>query len=172
MRRALTLVELLVVVAVIAALMALSFGAWAMLRAKADRDTTQMLVDAAMLSCPPPERAAIMITCRDGVGRTCWMLGQTPGDQAFDGDPQRCPPAHPLVARAPADYRGFVAATGFPAKAGVDAMNRPLDRYGRPLRVRFDPKAYGPGGFGVWSAGKDGVDGTADDLVSWRRADP
>lgn len=50
----------------------------------------------------------------------------------------------------------------------VSRQGIPVDAWKRPLRIAFAAKVYGTQGFGVWSAGLDGVDGTADDLKSWR----
>lgn len=171
MRRGFTLVELLIVMAVIIALMAMGYGVWATMQARARAQGTQAIVAAALLDCPPPGKQ-LTVTCRDGTPKYHWTLGQSPGDESIDGDPARYPAAHVIRTRAPDDYRGFVSMSGFTAPAGVNALGQPLDRYGRPLRARFDPAAFGPGGYGVWSAGPDGLDGTADDIVSWDRPDP
>lgn len=50
----------------------------------------------------------------------------------------------------------------------VSRQGIPVDAWGRPLRIAFAAKVYGVQSFGVWSAGRDGVDGTADDLQSWK----
>lgn len=65
-------------------------------------------------------------------------------------------------------YTGFITmAQPQIKKSFINRMGIPIDAWGRPLRIAFAAKVYGTQAFGVWSAGPDGVDGTADDLKSW-----
>ncbi|MBA3699393.1 MAG: hypothetical protein H0W78_11140 [Planctomycetes bacterium] len=68
-------------------------------------------------------------------------------------------------------YRGFVAMTGSLLKNRPSLKTSSRSTHGSgPLRIAFSVKIYGTTGFGIWSAGPDGVDGTADDLTSWTSA--
>lgn len=51
------------------------------------------------------------------------------------------------------------------ARAGLvpAALN---DWWGRPLQYKF-PGAHNPAGYDLWSLGRDGVDGTADEIANW-----
>lgn len=53
-------------------------------------------------------------------------------------------------------------------KSFISRQGIPVDAWGRPLRIAFAAKVYGTQGFGVWSVGLDGIDGTPDDQKSWR----
>ena len=65
-------------------------------------------------------------------------------------------------------YTGFIKmAQPQIKKSFINRQGIPIDAWGRPLRIAFAAKAYGNQGFGVWSAGPDGVDSTDDDLRSW-----
>jgi hypothetical protein len=65
-------------------------------------------------------------------------------------------------------YTGFVKmAQPQIKKTFISRQGIPIDAWGRPLRIAFASKVYGAMNFGVWSAGLDGIDGTADDLKSW-----
>ncbi len=65
-------------------------------------------------------------------------------------------------------YTGFVTmAEPQIKKAFISRQGIPMDAWKQPLRIAWAAKVYGTVGFGVWSAGLDGVDGTDDDLQSW-----
>jgi hypothetical protein len=65
-------------------------------------------------------------------------------------------------------YTGFVDMAKPAIKPSfINLQGIPIDAWKRPLRIAFAAKVYGTQNFGVWSAGPDGVDGTADDLKSW-----
>lgn len=42
-----------------------------------------------------------------------------------------------------------------------------VDAWGNPLRIAFAADTYGSSWFGLWSAGQDRRDDTADDICSW-----
>ena len=50
----------------------------------------------------------------------------------------------------------------------LSRRHQPIDAWGKPLRIAFAAGVYGSMWFGIWSAGTDGIDGTADDVKSWR----
>jgi len=65
-------------------------------------------------------------------------------------------------------YTGFITMVQPQIKKSfISRQGIPLDAWQRPLRIAFAAKVYGTPAFGVWSAGLDGIDGTADDLKSW-----
>jgi type II secretory pathway pseudopilin PulG len=65
-------------------------------------------------------------------------------------------------------YTGFVDMAKPAIKPSfVSRQGIPVDAWKRPLRIAFASMVYGTQAFGVWSAGLDGIDGTADDLRSW-----
>jgi|GEM_PF-5335832 prepilin-type N-terminal cleavage/methylation domain-containing protein len=49
----------------------------------------------------------------------------------------------------------------------VNSKHQPIDSWKQPLRIAFAANTYGSAWFGVWSAGPDMTDDTADDLKSW-----
>jgi hypothetical protein len=69
---------------------------------------------------------------------------------------------------APPSYAGFLAMTGFDAPGWAAGPARQvIDHWNRPLHLAWSARAYGAHGFGVWSLGPDGGDGTGDDITSW-----
>jgi hypothetical protein len=66
-------------------------------------------------------------------------------------------------------YPGFIVmARPTIARRFLDQRQQPIDAWGRPLRIAFAADCYGSSWFGIWSFGPDGIDDTADDLVSWK----
>ncbi|MBI5778440.1 MAG: type II secretion system major pseudopilin GspG [Planctomycetes bacterium] len=43
----------------------------------------------------------------------------------------------------------------------------PNDPWGRPYHYRY-PGSYNPGSYDLWSDGKDGIEGTGDDVTGWQ----
>jgi general secretion pathway protein G len=43
----------------------------------------------------------------------------------------------------------------------------PVDPWGRPYHYR-NPGVHNPGSYDLWSNGKDGIEGTADDIINWK----
>ncbi len=65
-------------------------------------------------------------------------------------------------------YTGFIKmAQPQIKKSFISRQGIPVDAWQQPLRIAFAAKVYGTQGFGVWSVGLDGIDGTYDDLKSW-----
>jgi prepilin-type N-terminal cleavage/methylation domain-containing protein len=92
-------------------------------------------------------------------------------DRILDGDPDLDPGFAPVDSTAArfAGYRGFLGMTGMAApKGNVDAEGRLLDNWKRFIHISFSADAYGSAWFGVWSNGADGLEGTADDICSWK----
>ncbi len=48
----------------------------------------------------------------------------------------------------------------------VDSGDKLKDAWGQPFRYKA-PGVKNSGRYDLWSAGKDGVDGTADDICNW-----
>jgi prepilin-type N-terminal cleavage/methylation domain-containing protein len=166
MRRGYTLAELLIVIAIIAALMAILFPLLSSIRAQADIAATRLLIQGA--ASRMASFGTSSITCRDGTARRAWAIGQVPGDSEIDGDPRLYPVAHPLATLAPPEYIGFVAMTGFTPTCGVNARGQVLDRWRRPLHIIYAAYAYLPDGRGLWSTGPRGV---GDEINSWTNAE-
>ncbi len=49
----------------------------------------------------------------------------------------------------------------------INSKHQPVDSWKQPLRIAFAANTYGSAWFGVWSAGPDLTDLTADDIQSW-----
>lgn len=169
-RAGFSLIELAVVMCVLVALMALGFVVWGMLRGKAAISSTHALVGS--VAAQFATYSARQWTWEEPSGTRSGPIFDLNGDGFIDGAPGTSATADldggfsaGLIASG---YRGFVAMTGAPIKAAFISKNRqPIDAWKRPLRISFAGKIYGTSGYGIWSAGPDGLDGTADDLTSW-----
>lgn len=180
MRHAFTLIEMLVVVAVITALAGMSYPVLVSIRNKADISATTQLVSTVATAIESYQIKTI--TCKDGVLRHAWALFQdsTKPDE-IDGDPRLYSAAHSqyavVTARSPSWYLGLVYMTGFnvPSKTGLTDVGQLKDRWGKPLHIAWAAHTYGSSDFGVWSTGRDAVltpPGTAaDDICSWKNND-
>jgi prepilin-type N-terminal cleavage/methylation domain-containing protein len=193
MRRGFTLIEMIVVIAVIVALAGISFPVLSGVRGRADISATRTLVHAvaAAISNYANQLNSITAKAPDGHIYPAWAMGQDrtqtyPNDPRWmDGDPRLYNAGDPgttlMIARAPDWYVGFVQMTGFnvPGKSGIDSKGRIKDRWSQPLHLDWQANTYGAGGFGVWSTGRDGrtstettISGTTtDDISSWTSND-
>lgn len=166
-RSAFTIIELLIVMAVMAMIAGGSFIVLTAVRAKANRQATRSLLGAIAVAIADYRHP--VLRCTDGFERPIWDLD---GDGILDGDPQAedAPPL--LKTRAPAGFRGLVevAALDLP-RHQLDARSQVVDAWKRPLRIAFAARIYGRSPYGIRSLGKDGIDGTDDDLHSWRTGD-
>jgi prepilin-type N-terminal cleavage/methylation domain-containing protein len=164
--RGFTLVEILLVIAIIAALMGLSLPLFTMIRNNSRAKSTTWLVQALASAIATYPRGTTL-RLNGGGTRYLWDFN---ADGILDGDPAR-DEAFTSSARSEAlsaHYDGPAATLGVAIpRAHLDAQGRILDGWGRPLRLRYSVDDYGPTGVGVWSCGKDGVSGNADDLRSW-----
>jgi competence protein ComGC len=164
-------VELVIVIAILVALMASVIAVWSIVRTRTAIGSTHTLVTAVssqittygmpMWQWQDPTGAAksgpMFDLNRDGLidGRP----GVVVGDDVDGGF------SAALIASG---YQGFVTMSGMAAsKSSIAKNHQPLDAWKRPLRIAYAAKIYGTATFGVWSAGPDGVDSTADDLCSW-----
>lgn len=163
-------VELVIVIAVLLALMALGFVTWSWLRTKAAISSTQALVGA--VASQITTYSARQWSWQEPSGARTGQLFDLNRDGLIDGAPGITATADldggfstELIASG---YRGFIAMSGMPMKKSQIGKNQqPLDAWQRPLRIAFAAKVYGTTAFGIWSPGPDGIDGTADDLTSW-----
>jgi prepilin-type N-terminal cleavage/methylation domain-containing protein len=160
MRRGFSLLELLIVIGVILALMAMAYPLFTRIAENSRIASTRQKVYAIAGQMSP--YAHQRVSGKDGISYPYWAVGQAAGDTEIDGDPGRYPATHPLAVRAPATYTGFARMTGYPGS--VNALGQPLDSWHRPLHILYAAHTYLPDGFGVWSTGPKGV---GDDINSW-----
>ena len=181
-RRGFTLLELLVVISVIAALAAVGLPTINYMRHKAQVAATEAVVkQVAMTISVRQERHH---TIDDGSGNlVTFPIWDVNDDGLLDGNPEKEQPVlaadrkYPAVVLAePEPYRGFINTVSFEvAERHVDELGRVVDAWRQPLRIAYGAGAYGSLGIGVWSIGDDGVDGfatghdgTDDDITSWK----
>jgi type II secretory pathway pseudopilin PulG len=170
--RALTLIELIIVIGVIIALMAISFPVVGSIKARSDRDATQALI-AGLVAAAATYRDLQVVPVTVGSDRVLRRPWDVDQDGIIDGDSTSG--WIPTGCTAPAWYRGPALTLGLtPPKWALDGQGRLQDRWRHPLHVRWDAATAGPAGFAVWSLGKDGIDQThptldeaGDDIRSW-----
>lgn len=162
---AFTLIELIIVICIIMALLTLVFGvALALHRGAARQATYQRTIVVSGLCCDIKNKLNWPTIVE---GRFLWDLnedGLVDGDVDKDLTSANGGKTQALALIPPA--QGFAKSTGYLDR--VDALGRPIDTYGAPLRIAFSVEVYGKEGWGVWSSGPDGTDGTEDDICSWR----
>jgi prepilin-type N-terminal cleavage/methylation domain-containing protein len=191
-KRGFTLFELLIVLAIAMTILGLGIPAMASARAKAKRQATRALVQTVATAIAQYPTAVWTVAWDDdgddpnrtgrnaaGTARAtppksfsghCFDLnqaaGKLDGDGLIDGRPDADGPFwSELVASG---YQGFLGMTHLQlTRNQVDAKGRPCDPWKQPLHIAWSADAYGATGFGVWSIGADGKDGTTDDLTSW-----
>ncbi|MBA3683920.1 MAG: hypothetical protein H0W72_01565 [Planctomycetes bacterium] len=167
-RTGFTLLELLVVMLVIIALAGLGLATYTAVQTKAKIDASRMAVMAVSSSLARQLKSVVV--CGSIANPTMRQYWDWNGDTLVDGAPD-LDPAFDVAARADAtanNYLGTLASARIAIPRGqVDAFQRPLDAWKRPLRIAIASNIYGASPYGIWSTGKDGIDGTADDLTSW-----
>jgi prepilin-type N-terminal cleavage/methylation domain-containing protein len=167
MVRAFTLLELLIVILIIAALAAIGFWAAHSVIARARLNQATVLVHG--VASEAGRFAAHDVTALDGRIYAPFTLGQSPGMADIDGDPARYPSSDPLVARAPAGYRGFVALSGIALPPQrVNERGQPIDPWRHPLQIAWAANTYGSASLGVWSLGPPG----GAPITSWGDSAP
>jgi prepilin-type N-terminal cleavage/methylation domain-containing protein len=165
-----TLVEILVVLAIIAVLTGIALPVYGVISSNAKKQSTQQLISSTVAAMTTYSKGTTVQATGDKI-RRMWDFN---GDGIIDGDPQRDPDftnAQKTFATA-AQYSGFVSMIGTAIpKRFVDTYGRPIDGWGSPLRIAFSQELYGKTGIGIWSLGKDKTDqsGEGDDLVSWKQ---
>ncbi|MBN8523778.1 MAG: prepilin-type N-terminal cleavage/methylation domain-containing protein [Planctomycetes bacterium] len=183
-KRGFTVVELLTAMAIIGILIGILIPTGIMILNRKDVQTTRSLVQAvvAAMAAYPVRSWEVRIADTSGVNPSLrhasypwlWDLnqqepGDRPGDGLIDGIPAAAADASHdgpfwsgLIASG---YRGFaeMAMPNLPESRRA-ANGQPIDAWKRPLRVRYSGMNGGPGGYEVWSAGPDGIDGSSDDI--------
>lgn len=178
-RSAFTLVEMLVVISVIAALAALSIPITSMVRERGRITETRATVDAMMAAIAAAGSRTVTIMVNDKL--TTFRRFDVDGDGLLDPHPEDGTIALPgtiLTALVAQGYVGPVAELkpSIPA-ARIDDTGQVIDSWGNPIRIARLSKAdeprlaklpaKGADAAALWSAGPDGVDGTDDDIRSW-----
>jgi hypothetical protein len=163
-------VELMIVICVLMALLSIGFVVSGMLRSRASISSTHTLVGS--IATQITTYSSRTWTWQEGGANRSGQLFDLNRDGLIDGNPGLTTTPEVDGGFTPgilaSGYRGFVAMSGATMKKSFISKNQqPLDAWQRPLRIAFAGKIYGTMGFGVWSAGPDGVDGTTDDLTSW-----
>ncbi len=195
-RSGFTLIEMIIVVMIIAALAALSYTVFMQVIRRGEEQRTRMTVDAVVvgiegyaLQAPSP-----VVELTTGAIRRWWDLDfeiqQTPDQNRtqvitmstssdaliIDGNPAMAEAGTDLAQFAPSWYRGFAYMTGMPADM-VNDKGEVIDAWGQPLRIAYDDQLFGSTGYGVWSTGRDTLsdpfgeysDRANDDIRSWTR---
>ena len=165
--RGFTLIELLIVMAVIVALSGLCLGAYSVLMEKNRSSATQALVNTLvtqMVMYGPP----VVLDGANPDGPRTRRMWDFDGDLTVDGEPAAFADPAAVTAAARCGYRGAIKQLKLQVrKSMLDPLGRPLDGWGRPLRIAFALQVYGAAGFGLFSLGADGRCGTDDDITSW-----
>lgn len=178
-RTGFTLIEMLVVISVIIALMAMSYAGAMAMRAKNNIKTTEALLQGVLLALEARETVAVPDP-RDPTRIINARFGDFDANGILDGSPAKdtgFAEAHPTLGRSyrelaedpGIDYRGFVEDSSITvtSKRVRDGEGRLVDAWGRPLRIVFGARIYGPSGRGVVSDGPDRKPDTEDDIKSW-----
>ncbi len=178
MRHAFTLVELLLVVAVLLVLMAVGIASMGRLLDNAKHDATRSSMGAiamTMAGAPthrgwmcdhdadPTTPAQARVASAWDANASYATLTETPGDGLIDGRTATAPDAAHDGFVAPdligAGHRGFAIETSFAGKVSTKA--RPIDAWGGDIRIARDATT---GATLLTSDGRDRLPGTADDL--------
>ncbi|MDA3962088.1 MAG: hypothetical protein PF961_14950 [Planctomycetota bacterium] len=172
-RAAFTLTEVLIVIGVIVALMAMGMpGYWYMVE-RNRRTSTQTLILAVQAEIGTYGSQVFAWRTSDGQPRTA-VLWDVNADDLVDGYVttdanalgDHYPSSSPLTAAVlAADYQGFVATTGMRLRPEqINEDGHVLDAWGRPLHIAFAPHQFPKTGFRVWSLGPDGQDDSGDEV--------
>jgi len=145
-------VELVIVIAVLVALMAIGFVTWGILRTRTAISSTHMLVGS--IATQIVTYSAKQWTWQEPTGAKTRQIFDLNRDGLIDGAPGIT--ATPdldggfsaeLIASG---YRGFMAVTGAAIKPSFISKNwQVLDAWKRPMRISFAGKIYGTSGFGL-----------------------
>lgn len=150
-----TMLEILVVVAIIGLLMGLGLPAYNLSVESSRRSRTKALVAAVATAIAAYPRQSI-----DWPGGTVRRLWDVDGNLELDGGPSSLGGAYAAAATT-LGYQGFLRGSGITLDPALqDADGRVIDAWKRPLRLRFasgpDDQRYGASGVGVWSHGSPG----------------
>lgn len=167
-----TLTELLVVISVIVALAGIGYPSYTWLRDRAEYDSARTLVTAVAAAIGGHPTRQVTIPLADGRMRVHalwdmnadgWLDGEPALDDRFD--------AATRTLAAGVGYRGFLGTTraALPPRNVDPDTKRVIDPWGNVLRIDLKAETYGSSFFGLWSPGPDGIDGTEDDITSWKK---
>lgn len=161
-----SMIELLVVLAVIAGLIGLTYPIVSAVMERGRRDRTESILPALHAAMATYGRAFVPVP--NDRTRSLWDFNS---DGFVDGDPERDPDftsGDRDAARA-VGYRGPAAQLNMSVpRSLVDRKTgRVTDGWGRPLRIAFAAMVYGSSGFGIRSDGADRRPDTKDDVTSW-----
>lgn len=156
----LTLIEILITIAIVAALAGMGFAFLTSSRERSREDNTRALISA-------------VTTVIEQYGQTTWMVAgkrqqiwDLDNDGYIDGDPAREPGLWPAGLND-TNYTGFIDITGIElSDINRNKFNQIVDGWGRPIRIAY-PRVTGTGvnmqleEFGksacrIWSEGRDG----------------
>lgn len=172
MRRAFTLIEAVVVVAIIMLLTGMILGGVAVARRTAQHNAARALVGTVAAAISSYGMKSFELWPQGATDVRVARAWDIDGDSILDGivEPPvywRQPPAAANAATlAGLRYRGFAATTALPGLRGIRESDLVLlDPWKRPLRIAWAAHIYGDDGFCVWSSGRD-PDDTADDIRS------
>lgn len=167
-RHGFTVIELLTVVAVILVLMGIGIPTYGLVTKRARDGATRQLV--AGFAAAIARESALTVAVGTGAATTLRPLYDFNRDGVLDGQPA-LDPGFDATLRAQAasvGYEGAIAAAGLSLqRTQIDAFHRPLDAWSQPMRIAIASGIYGASPVGIWSTGRDKVDGTADDVKSW-----
>ncbi len=177
---AFTLIELIVVIAIILSLMGLGIPVYNVLIRNNRTSQTQALV-VAIAGAMDAYRVQQWTVWDATAGRSrAYRIWDWNEDGLIDGRPADEEPAITATAHAHhalyrSGYLGAVEMLALPVGPGrADAAGRPLDAWKRPFHITQAAGVYGSSPFGIWSLGADGLDGppgspaAADNPHSWR----
>lgn len=169
-KRGFTLIEVLVVLAIIASLLAFSLPGMMAALSNGEVRASQVVVDAVACQIigERSRGGGPTIVLADGRLRHKWDLNN---DGIIDGDPDKCFGDDDKLLAAnvrSGPYRGFSATLGTAASGRFLKLStgEVCDAWGKPLRIKFHPTNYGSAGVLIVSYGPDNVEGTADDISS------
>lgn len=186
-RRAFTLIEMMIVITIIAALSAMSYAAYQRVLVSGKNSGTKQLLDgiAATIATYPRDSITVQVSgsglVKTGGQEQIRRLWDIDLDQVLDAMPN-APGAPTTLNNAPDGYPGFLRMTGMAVpKWAVEAMSLQVrDAWGNPIHIRFGAgrTQSGVGSWNLWSVGPDGIDGvtdptaiTTDDICSWKSID-
>lgn len=175
-----TLVELIVVVAIIVALMGIGIPVYNVIMRSNRNSQTHALVQAVAGAMEAYRVQNLMVWDAVAGRSRAYQIWDWNEDGLIDGrpadeEPGITAPGHAHHGLYRSGYLGAVEMLALPVGPGrTDEFGRPLDAWRRPLQISVASGVYGSSPFGIWSRGADGLDGpldsaaAADNLQSWK----
>ncbi len=160
-----TLLEMIIVIAVIAGLLAGGMPILSAVRRRADVSATRSMVTAITAAMAGFQTKAWVVPVQVG---TTWeqrryRMWDCDGDHLLDRNPNREPPSPLVTALSDSGYRGFYEMVQPTISKRLVRDGRIIDPWGTPLRIAYADEGFydasksifGTVGLGVWSAGPD-----------------